>query len=313
MEIFNEIEEFLKNARQEHKRPLIAIVGPTASGKTALSIHIAKKYDGEIISADSRQFYKYMDIGTDKITKPQMQGIPHHLVDIAEPDTEFTVADFKRAAQKAIDQIHAKNKTPILCGGSGLYLSVLTENYKLPDVSQNPALRKELHELYEKEGTMAVYKVLQELDPKTAEKIHPNNLVYVIRAIEILKGGSEKAGLKDKPLYAVFKIGIDWPRELLYERINSRVEDLMERGLINEVKTLLLKGFKQTMPSMMSIGYSELIEFLNGHVTLAEATEEIKKNTRNYCKRQLTWFKREKDIHWVSGADLQSYLKNNAS
>lgn len=305
MNIFSEIDTFLAQAKQAGTKPLIVIVGPTASGKTSLSIKIAKKIDGEIISADSRQVYKYMDIGTDKLPPSRREGIIHHLIDIIDPNKEFSVSDFKRLASKAINEIHSKRKVPILCGGTGLYINAITQDYRIPDIPPDTRLRTKLERLYSEKGELYVHGLLRECDPVAAEKIHHNNRPYVIRALEICKAGTIKTDKKGRPNYAMFIIGIDWPREILYERINVRVDELMEKGLLNEVKTLILKGYNAKMPSLTSLGYLELIQFLNGHVTLNQAVEEIKKNTRNFCKRQITWFKRDKEIRWISGEELQ--------
>lgn len=310
MTIIEEIAAFLEHAREEGRKPLLAIVGPTAAGKTALSLKMAEKFDGEIISADSRQVYKHMDIGTDKIPPAARKNIPHHMIDVVEPNREFTVADFKRMATQAISDIHRRNRVPILCGGTGLYINVITQDYQLPDVPPNEELREELRKILEQKGPVFLHGILQEKDMEVANKIHPNNVPYVIRALEILDGGAQKINQKREPKYDIFIIGIDWPKEVLYQKINSRVDELMENGLLNEVKTLLMKGYNAKMPSLTSLGYLELIQFLEGHVTLEEAVEEIKKNTRNYCKRQMTWFRRDKNIHWIQGEDIKLLLES---
>lgn len=309
MQIIEDVKTFLADCRGKGKPAIVAIVGPTASGKTAFSIELAKAVDGEIISADSRQVYKYLDIGTDKVHETARQGVRHHLIDVLEPDDEFTLADYKRMAIKAINEIHRRQRTPILCGGTGLYLNAIIDNYQVPKVPPQYDLRQELARYYEEHGAEALHKLLQEKDPEAAARIHPNNVTYVIRAIEIhVAGGGQKRPAKGEPDFEVFTIGIDWPREILYDRINRRVDELIGKGLLNEVKTLLMRGYNEKMPSMSSIGYQELIEFLRGDGTLDEAIEKMKQNTRNYCKRQLTWFRRYKNIHWVDGAELESYL-----
>lgn len=312
MDIFQEIESFLQNP--ENKKPLIVVLGPTASGKTALSLKIAKLYHGEIISTDSRQVYKYMDIGTDKILQPQQEGVPHHLLDFLEPTEEFTLADYKRLALKTIDEIYRRKHIPMLVGGTGLYINAIIQNYQIPEVPPNPKLRQEMTDFCEKNGIEALYKILQEKDPQAAKRIHPNNIRYVIRALEInLAGNTKKLDTKGEPAFNVFVIGIDWPREELYARINQRVDNQINRGLLNEFKTLLLKGYKETLPSMSSLGYKELGPFVRGECPLEEAVETIKQNTRNYAKRQLTWFKKYKNIHWISGAELEKQDSGNKS
>ncbi len=311
MQIFKSIDSFLNNCKEKGKKPLIAVLGPTASGKTALSIEIAKKFNGEVISADSRQIYKYMDIGTAKVTKTEMQGIKHHLLDVVDPAEEFTLSDFKRHAIKAINEIHSRQKTPVLCGGTGLYFSTVIQNYQIPRIQPQFDLRQELAGFYEQNGAEALHNLLKEKDPAAAEKIHPNNVRYVIRALEInMAGGQKKGENKGEKLFEVFKVGIDWPRDILYERINRRVHEQLDSGLINEVKTLLMRGYNEKLPSMTSLGYPELIEYVKGEASLDQATENIKKNTRNYCKRQLTWFRRESDINWVIGEEVKEYLSS---
>jgi len=309
MKIFDETREFLDKNRQDGRKCAISIVGPTASGKTALGIYMAKLFDGEVISADSRQIYRYMDIGTDKITPEKMQGVPHHLIDLFEPDKECTVSEFKRLALKAINDIHSKKKIPVMCGGTGLYINVITQNYQIPSVAPDFSLRQDLAMIYKEKGAENLHNILREMDPETAQKIHPNNVRYVIRALEIAMAGHKKEERKGELLFENFFVGIDWPREILYQRINDRVDEMMERGLLNELKTMLMKGYNKTMPSMSSLGYSELIEFLEGHVTLDQAVEKIKQNTRNFCKRQQTWFRRNSSIHWIEGSELENYLK----
>lgn len=306
MKIFDKIREFLTACEENGEKPLIAVLGPTASGKTALSVEIARIFDGEVISADSRQVYKYMDIGTAKIAPHEMKGVRHHLLDVVEPDGEFTLSDFKRHALKAINEIHLRKSIPVLCGGTGLYFSTIMQNYEIPRIPPQFDLRQKLAQYYEEHGAEALHAMLKERDPAAAEKIHPNNVRYVIRALEInMAGGVRKNDTKGRPMFAVFKIGIDWPREILYDRINRRVEEQLSAGLLNEVKGLLMRGYDEKLPSMSSLGYPELIGYIKGEATLEEAAENIRKNTRNYCKRQMTWFRREKDVFWISGKELE--------
>lgn len=312
MQIFDDIKTFLE--ANKSKKPIIAVVGPTASGKTALSIEIAKKFNGEIISTDSRQVYKYMDIGTDKIPESKREGIRHHMIDICDPSYNFTLSEFKRLSIRAINEIHTRQKLPILAGGTGLYLNTIIENYEIPKVPPQFDLRQKLARYYEQYGAEALHDVLKEKDPASAESIHPNNVRYVIRAIEVAEARANgllpKQSLKGEKLFSVFTIGIDWPRDILYERINRRVHDQVDRGIINEIKTLLLKGYDEKLPSMSSLGYPELIQYIKGNCTLEEALENIQQSTRNYCKRQLTWFRRYSDITWVSGNELEKHLNS---
>lgn len=312
MKLFEDIRQFLLECEQLRKRPLIVILGPTASGKTALSLKIAKDFDGEVISADSRQIYKYMDIGTDKIPAPAQQGIRHHLLDIVNPDEEFTVADFKRQTMKAVNEIYARRKVPVLCGGTGLYLNAVIENYQIPQIPPQYGLRQQLAQYYEQHGATALHQMLVERDPQTAANIHPNNVRYVIRALEInYVGGNQKQDCKGEQLFSVFAVGVEWPREVLYERINRRVEDQISRGLLNEVKTLLMKGYHEKLPAMSSLGYLELVAYLRGEKTYEQAIEDIRKNTRNYAKRQMTWFRRYRSVHWIPGDELDHVLASN--
>jgi tRNA dimethylallyltransferase len=310
MQLFEEIRQFLLESVQLNKKPLIAILGPTASGKTALSLKIAKEFRGEIISADSRQIYRYMDIGTDKIPVSMQEGVRHYLLDIIEPNGEFTVADFKRMTLKIMSEIHARQNVPILCGGTGLYLDAVIENYQIPQIPPQYDIRQKLAQYYEQHGATALHELLKERDPETAARIHPNNVRYVIRALEInIVGGDRKQDRKGGRMFNVLKIGIDWPRELLYERINRRVDNQLERGLLNEVKNLLMKGYHEKLPAMSSLGYLELVNHIKGEKPLQEAVEDIKRNTRNYAKRQMTWFRRYTDIKWIGGEELESVLK----
>lgn len=313
MEIFQQLGDFLDEVKAEGKKPLVVILGPTASGKTALSLRVATMFNGEIISADSRQIYKYMDIGTDKLLPADRKGIPHHLIDDLEPNQEFTVADFKRMALKKIEEILRRRHVPVLAGGTGLYLNTVLQNYQIPRVPPQHDLRFQLQKFYEQYGAAELYKILQEKDPSSAARIHPNNVRYVIRALEInIAGNTPKVDEKSEPLFEVFSIGITWPREVLYDRIDSRVDELISKGLLNEVKTLLMKGFDEKIPAMSSIGYQELIMYIRGKCSLEEAVEEIKKNTRNYAKRQLTWFRHYSNVHWIAGEDLEIFLNEPA-
>lgn len=297
------VADFLKKCRSNRKKPLIVLLGPTASGKTALSLKIAAEFNCEIISADSRQVYKHMDVGTDKIPAEKRQGIPHYLIDVADPSERFTVADFKRLAEEKIEDILERGKIPFIVGGTGLYIDVLTKNFSLPP--ENKKLRAQLEKELEKYGKDFLYNKLKKLDPKNAEKIHPNNARYVIRAIEIFMATkSPKNDRCAEPKYEILQFGLNLPREKLFERIETRVDEQLKRGLIEETKHLLKMGYDKILPSMSSLGYKEIIKYLDGELTLEETAELLKKNTRNYAKRQITWFKRDKNIIWLDAQEI---------
>lgn len=291
------------------KIPLIVIAGPTASGKTALSISLAKRFGGEIVSADSMQLYKHMNIGTAKPTEEEMSGIPHHMMDFLEPSVNFSAADYCAAAHKTIADIHARGRLPIIVGGTGLYIDSLVNNvdFGAPDCA--PGLRRELEELAEAKGNEAVYQILTEIDPETAKKYHPNNLRRIIRAIEFYKLSgttiSEHAREEKNSPYRAAWFAVDFDREMLYDRINRRVDIMLADGLLDEVKTLRERGYDRGLTAMQGIGYKELFAYFDGELTLSEAVDAIKMNSRRYAKRQLTWFRRNKDIHWLEpNADM---------
>ncbi|MFA6305843.1 MAG: tRNA (adenosine(37)-N6)-dimethylallyltransferase MiaA [Candidatus Gracilibacteria bacterium] len=296
MDILKEVKKFVAS----HKKPLVVLLGPTASGKTDLSLQIAHAINGEIISTDSRQLYKGLEIGSDIISEEKREGIPHHLLGIREPKDTLTLAEYQDMANEKIKEIFEKKKVPMLVGGTGLYISAITQGYQLPRMEPDLKLRARLFKQAEKYGNNYVYKKLQKLDPVAAKRIHPNNMVYVVRAIEINKIKKEnKEDKKIDPKYDVFMIGIDWPREKLYERIGLRVENQLKRGLVKEVKNLLEKGYNTTLPAMSSLGAKEIIPYIRGESSLEECVELLKKNTRNYAKRQMTWFRRYKNIKWL--------------
>lgn len=298
MDIFTKIQNFINEAYKNGDKPLVVVLGPTASGKTALSLDIAKKFDGEVVSADSRQIYKFMDIGTDKIMPKDQKGIPHHMIDLILPDERFTLTDYKTQASIVINDILKRGKIPLLVGGTGLYIRSITQNYDIPE-GENPEIRQKLYEELEAKGEEFMHEKLKKLDPVSAEKIHPHNHRYLIRALEINMTRGKKIDKKRKPEFACMQIGIKWEREKLYERISKRVDLQIERGLIKEVEKLLDMGYSPKLPSMTSLGYQEIIQFLEKKITLEEAIELIKRNTRNYSKRQLTWFRRDENIDWL--------------
>ncbi len=299
--------EKLQSHIKTHPNSLIIVLGPTASGKTALALDIAKQIDGEIISTDSRQIYRQMDISTDLIQPADQQGIPHHLIGIADPDETLTLAQYYDLAIAKIADIQARGKIPMLVGGTGLYISAIIDGYELRRIPPNPELRARLEQDAEKHGKEFVYAQLQKLDPTAAAKIAPQNLRFVIRAIERALSDSQeslpKVDAVDRP-WQTFLLGIEWPRAELYERINHRVDLQIQRGLIAEVQTLLAKGYAGSLPSMSSLGVKEIIPYLNGEQTLEEAIATLKQNTRRYAKRQLTWFRRYDNIHWLKPSEL---------
>lgn len=313
MVLIERLDHFLKGVKASGETPLLVVCGPTASGKTALSLKLAEAFNGEIISADSAQVYRKLDIGSDKVSPAERQRVKHHLIDIRDPDQSFTMADFKREATHAIQEILHKGKVPILCGGTGLYISSIVDNYDLPVAPPDPAIRAQLEAEFEKGGKERLYEMLTELDPVSASKIHPNNVRYVARALEIVMVTKQpkQAGKKNR-LYNVFKMAIDWPREVLYDRVNKRVDDQIEKGLLNEIKTLLTEGYDEHLQAFSALGYKEYFPYLRGEKPLEECKEELKQNTRNFAKRQLTWFRKEEDIYWISPEEFLELTQPHA-
>ena len=288
------------------KTPLIVVAGPTASGKTGLAIEIAKAINGEIVSADSMQIYKYMDIGTAKATREEQSQCPHHLLDIIEPDCEFSVADYTKLAHEVIADITARGKIPVMCGGTGLYIDSVVNDVEFGELDTDYRLRDELQELAENEGAEKLIEILREFDPVSAERLHPNNLKRVIRAIEFYKTSGipisehQEMTKQKESRYDAIMFMINHDREVLYDRINRRVDIMLEDGLIDEVKHLMKKGYSPDLNSMQGIGYKEMIIHFNGDITFSEAVEAIKQNSRRYAKRQLTWFRRNEEINLLS-------------
>ncbi len=287
------------------KQRVLAVVGPTASGKTALGIALAKKYDGEIISADSMQIYEGMDIATAKPTAEEMQEIPHHLIGILPRSRAFSAAEYVVLAKEKIAEIAAKGKLPILVGGTGLYVDSLLSGMQFSEEGNDPKLREELYARAEREGREALHAQLAVLDPKAAESIHPNNMVRVVRALEVcLSSGRTFSELKAENAahpspYDACIIGLDYTdRSVLYDRINRRVEAMLDMGLVGEARAVYESGEMQTAAS--AIGYKELIPFFENRMSLDECVEIIKQETRRYAKRQLTWFRRNHQIKWLN-------------
>ncbi len=304
------ITDFIQKARESGKIPLIAVIGPTASGKTALGIALAQAYSGEIISADSRQLYTEMNIGTAKPTAEELKAARHHIIDLISPDKPFTLADYQKLANQTILEIHSRHHIPILVGGTGLYINSITQNYTLSDSRPDPTHRAEMEDLAKTQGKEAVHDILAKLDPDSASRIHAHNLRYVIRAIEIARQASRtgQSQTEDSP-YLTFYIFIDWPREVLYDRINRRIDRQIEDGLIEETRQLLTK-YPDNPPALSSLGYQEIGEYLAGRTTLENAIEEFKKHTRNYAKRQLTWFRKIKSLYSIAGTELAEFISS---
>lgn len=284
------------------KIPIVVVAGPTASGKTDLAIDIANAIGGEIVSADSMQIYKYMDIGTAKPTKEEREKCPHYLIDFVDPRVEFSVADYVGVAHTRIADIISRGKIPVMCGGTGLYINSVIDDVEFGEYENDYKLREELRAVAEAEGGDKLIEILREFDPVSAERLHPNNLKRVIRAIEFFKisgvpiSEHQEETKKKESRYEPIMFLIDRPREELYERINRRVDIMVELGLVDEVKSLLDKGYTRNLNSMQGIGYKEIIAYLEGETTLDEALEEVKQNSRRYAKRQLTWFRRDNRI-----------------
>ncbi|MBQ1469497.1 MAG: tRNA (adenosine(37)-N6)-dimethylallyltransferase MiaA [Schwartzia sp.] len=286
----------------EFKRErLIAVLGPTASGKTALSVALAKRLGTEIISGDSMLVYRGFDIGSAKPDEAERCGIRHWLLDILPPDAEFNVTDFQTEASKIITGLNEKGLIPVLAGGTGLYAKALLEGYDFNSFSGDDEYRVSLERLAEEHGKEYVHAMLEKVDPETAARLHVNDFRRVVRALEVWHLGREKISQKKEEgrlLYDAFVIGLRWERAVLYERINRRVDLMMEQGLVNEVRQLMAAGVSRTAQAMKGIGYKETAAYLDGECSLDEAVYEIKKATRHFAKRQLTWYRKMPYIHW---------------
>ncbi len=304
------------------KKPLIILTGPTAVGKSALSISLAKEINGEIISADSMQVYKYMDIGTAKIRSEQMEGVPHYLVDEFMPDEEFNVVKFQKYAKRYMEEIYKKGKTPILVGGTGFYIQAVLYDIDFTKNNNDHSYRNKLEQLAKEKGRDYIHNKLEQVDSESAKNIHPNNLKRVIRALEyyketgeLMSEHNETQKQKVSP-YDFSYLVLTKDREELYNSINLRVDKMIEQGLVDEVKSLLQAGYTKDLISMQGLGYKEIIPYLEDEITLDEAIYILKRDTRHYAKKQLTWFRREKDIKWInkedfkSDNDILSYMKN---
>ena len=285
---------------------IIVIVGPTAVGKTHVSLELAKKLDTEIISADSMQIYKGMDVGTAKITEEEKGGIIHHMIDIVSPDEDYSVSEFKKDAEVIIDNLLLKNKIPVIVGGSGLYINSLIYDLDFGNTKSNDKIREYYTYYYKEHGEDALYDKLMKIDPESGEKIHKNNVKRVIRALEVYDITGRKFSelntdiRKESKKYDRILIGLSMERKTLYERINQRVDEMLSNGLVEEVRTLIESGYDKNLVSMRGIGYKEIIDYIEGNMDLEEASYILKRNTRRFAKRQYTWFLRDKHIRWFS-------------
>lgn len=279
---------------EKRKEPLIVILGPTAVGKTSVSIELAKRLKGEIVSADSRLLYRGMDIGTAKPTEEEMSGIPHHLIDVADPDERWSLAVYQREAYRIIDDIHERGKLPCLVGGTGQYIRSIIEGWNIPPQRPDYRLRDALNNWAEQIGAEGLHERLKKVDPEAAEKIDYRNLRRTVRALEVIfKTGEQFSELRRKQScpYDPIILGIERPREELYERVDQRIEQMLEDGLVDEVRNLLCKGYSPDLSTLSAIGYGEIIQYLRGEITYEEAVTLIKRNTRTFVRRQANWFK----------------------
>jgi tRNA dimethylallyltransferase len=290
-------------------KPLIAIVGPTAVGKSELALHLAQYFPIEIISADSRQVYRYMDIGTNKPTPAERASVPHHIIDVVDPDEDFSLAMYHQMAIEALKAIQQKGKLPLLVGGSGLYVWSLVEGWKIPQVPPDQKLRRQLESRAEQEDSRSLYRELQDIDPMAAAKINPSNIRRIIRALEIYHAAGQPPSQlqrKEAPGFPILVIGLTRERSELYRKIDWRVDKMIQRGLVEEVEQLLKKGYSPSLPSMSGIGYKQIGQFLRGEMTLPEAIDKIKYETHRLARHQYAWFRlSDSRIHWfdMSGTE----------
>lgn len=293
------------------KEKLIVILGPTSVGKTKVSVDIAQKLKSEIISTDSMQIYKKMNIGTAKVTEEEKSGIKHHMIDLIDPGEEFTVYDYQNQSLKIIDRLIKEDKTPILVGGSGLYINSILYDLDFNKVSSNEEVRNKYYEIEKTKGKEYLYDLLEKRDPEAAEKIHPNNIKRVVRALEVTEITGEKYSensnfRKYSEKYDFIIIGLEMNRKLLYNRINARVDEMIKEGLFDEVKELYQEGYDNTYQSMQAIGYKEVIDYIERKTSKEEAVRLIKRNTRRFAKRQITWFKPDDRIRWFDISDYRN-------
>ncbi|MBO8140983.1 MAG: tRNA (adenosine(37)-N6)-dimethylallyltransferase MiaA [Firmicutes bacterium] len=293
-----------------HKPPLLVIVGPTAAGKTDVCIALGRLLPAEIVTADSMQVYRGMDIGTAKPTEAERAGVPHHGIDIVDPEEPFSVADYRNYALAAIAGIHRRGRLPILSGGTGLYVRAVVDQFLFPDRGADWELRRKLEEEAERLGRAELHRRLAQVDPETAARIHPNDLRRVVRALEVYERTGRplswhlRAHRAKEPAFDLLMFGLTRPRDELYARIDRRVDEQVRRGLVEEVRSLMERGLDEGHVSMQGLGYKEIIAYLKGRVTLEEAVHRLKRDTRHYARRQLIWFRADSRIHWL---DLSRY------
>lgn len=307
-------------------RPLVVVLGPTAVGKTGLALRIAERFEGEIVGADSRQIYRLMDIGTAKPTTDEQRRVPHHLIDVVNPDENLGLADYQHLAYTAINAIHARGRLPLLVGGTGQYLTAVTEGWSIPEVPPNPALRAELEHLAQQQGALALHNALQQVDPAAAAKIHPNNVRRTIRALEVFRETGTPISIlqrKQPPPYRIFQIGLRMSRDLLYEQADRRLDMMLLGGFVEEVRRLLDLGYDRSLPSMTALGYRELSAHLLDGLALDAAVTASKIATHDFIRRQETWFSgHDQGILWHNiqelagnslAAKLQHWLNEGAA
>jgi tRNA dimethylallyltransferase len=305
-----------------NRLPLVLIIGPTAVGKTELAIQLAERLNGEIVSADSRLFYRGMDIGTAKPTPEEQARVRHHLIDIANPDEVLSLAVFQHEAHQVIEDIHIRNKIPFLVGGTGQYIRAVTEGWKPPEVEPDERLRRELERLKEENGIYWLHERLKKLDPVASEKIDPRNYRRTIRALEVIlttgRRFSEQRGQSESPNHLI-TVGLTRPRPELYERVDQRIDAMFANGFLEEVKTLLAKGYSPSLPTMSAIGYRECVRVVKGESSEEQAKAEIRRATRIFVRRQANWFKEsDPNIQWFRGEDgvvqeIEAYLRESLS
>ncbi|NLX78095.1 MAG: tRNA (adenosine(37)-N6)-dimethylallyltransferase MiaA [Clostridiaceae bacterium] len=311
---------------QNRDKTVIVIAGPTASGKTDLAINLALKTGGEVVSADSMQIYRYMDIGTAKPTKEEMKGIPHHMIDIVDPDESYSVALYKKDAGKCIKDILSRGRLPIVAGGTGLYINSLIYNIKFSETVTDEEFRKRMQDIARTEGPKVLHEMLQRVDPESAGEIHYNNVKRVIRALEVYEytkkplSQHKKESRTEPPEYRYLVFVLNMDRNVLYDRIDRRVDKMLEAGLVDEVKMLLNMGYKPGSTALQGLGYKEIISYLNNEVPFDEAIRILKRDTRHYAKRQLTWFRSIKEAVWLEAGSgkiekntkkIQEYLETS--
>lgn len=288
-----------------NRPPLIILTGPTAAGKTSLSIRLAKALDGEIISADSMQVYRHMDIGSAKVTAAEMEGVPHHLIDVLDPTEDFNVVVFQELAKKALEGIYSRGHIPIVAGGTGFYIQALLYDIDFKENPEGGQIRQELETLAREKGAEELHRLLEQVDPESAKAIHANNVKRVIRALEYFRQTGEKISVHNEEErrrpspYDFLYYVVHMERSRLYERIDRRVDQMLEQGLVAEVEGLKAMGCHRGMVSMQGLGYKEILDYLDGKCTLEEAVYILKRDTRHFAKRQITWFKRERDVRWL--------------